>query len=162
MTDAIRKGKVVSVTYTLRDESGQIFEQSDLPVPYLHGHASGLFDKIEQQLEGRRAGDSIEATLSPAEGFGAHDPALTFTDDLENVPPELRFLGAHLEAQNASGELLNFVVTRIENGKLMVDANHPLAGQTVKFRVTIRAVRDATPEELRTGLPGGGGSAALH
>src|SRR3989304_2698127 len=112
MTEAIRKGKVVSVTYTLHDEQGQIFEQSALPVPYLHGHASGLFDKIEQQLEGKRSGDSIEATLSPEEGFGPHDPALTFTDDLENVPPELRTLGASLEAQTASGEMLPFVARR--------------------------------------------------
>jgi len=157
MTDEIRKGKVVSVTYTLHDERGQIFEQSDLPVPYLHGHASGLFDKVEQLLEGKRSGDSIEATLSPEEGFGPHNPALTFTDDLENVPPELRYLGASLEAQNASGEMLTFVVKRIENGKLSVDANHPLAGQTVKFRVAIRDVRDATPDELRTGQPGASG-----
>jgi FKBP-type peptidyl-prolyl cis-trans isomerase SlyD len=156
-TDTIRKDKVVSVTYTLHDERGQIFEQSDIPVPYLHGHASGLFDKIEQLLEGRCAGDSIEATLSPEEGFGAHNPALTFTDDLENVPPELRFMGAQLEAQNADGETLTFLVTRIENGKLTVDANHPLAGQTVKFRVTVRDVRDATRDELRTGQPGASG-----
>jgi FKBP-type peptidyl-prolyl cis-trans isomerase SlyD len=154
MTDAIRKGKVVSVTYTLQDEQGQVFEQSDIPVPYLHGHASGVFDKIEQQLEGKHSGDVIEATLSPQEGFGPHDPALTFTDDLENVPPELRYLGASLEAQNASGEMLTFVVKRIENGKLTVDANHPLAGQTVKFRVTVNDVRDANPDELRTGQPG--------
>ena len=157
MTDAIRNGKVVSVTYTLHDEHGQLFEQSDIPVPYLHGHASGLFDKIEQQLEGKRTGDSIEVTLSPEEGFGPHNPALTFTDDLENVPPELRYLGASLEAQNASGEMLTFVVKRIENGKLTVDANHPLAGQIVKFRVTICDVRDASPDELRTGQPGASG-----
>jgi len=157
MTDAIRKGKVVSVTYTLQDEQGQVFEQSDIPVPYLHGHASGLFDKIEQQLEGKQRGDVIEATLSPEEGFGQHNPALTFTDDLENVPPELRYLGANLEAQNASGEMLTFVVKRIENGKLTVDANHPLAGQTVKFVVTVNDVRDANPDELRTGQPGASG-----
>jgi len=157
MTDAIRKGKVVSVTYTLHDEQGQIFEQSDLPVPYLHGYASGLFDKIEQQLEGKHTGDSIEAALSPEEGFGPHDPALTFTDELENVPPELRHLGASLEAQNASGDMLTFVVKRIENGKLTVDANHPLAGQTVKFRVTVLDVRDANADELRTGQPGASG-----
>ena len=70
------------------------------------------------------------------------------------MPPELRRLGARLEAQNASGELLNFVVTHIENGKLTVDANHPLAGQTVKFRVT---VRDATADELRAGQAGASG-----
>lgn len=151
MTDPIRKGKVVSVTYALHDKRGEIFEQSDIPVPYLHGYASGLFDKIEQQLEGKHTGDSIEATLSPEEGFGHHGPALTFTDNLGNVPPELRTLGASLEAQNAKGETPTFVVKRIENGKLTVDANHPLAGQTVKFRVTVLDVRDATPNELRTG-----------
>lgn len=157
MTDAIRKGKVVSVTYTLHDERGRIFEQSAIPVPYLHGYASGLFDKIEQRLEGKHSGDSIEATLSPEEGFGPHDPALAFTDDLENVPPELHHPGASLEAQNAKGEMLTFVVKRIENGKLTVDANHPLAGQAVKFRVTVLDVRDATPDELRAGQPGASG-----
>ena len=66
-------------------------------------------------------------------------------------------LGASLEAQNAKGEMLNFVVKRIENGKLTVDANHALAGQTVKFRVTVLDVRDATPDELRAGQPGASG-----
>jgi FKBP-type peptidyl-prolyl cis-trans isomerase SlyD len=153
-TDPIDKGKVVSLTYTLRDQRGEIFEHTDVPVSYLHGHAGGLFDKIERQLEGRRVGDSIDVTLTPEEGFGPHQPSLTFTDDLENVPPELRYLGARLEAQNASGETLNFIVTRIEDGKLTVDANHPLAGQTVQFHVTVREVRDATIDELRAGQPG--------
>lgn len=151
----IRKDKVVSLTYTLHDQRGQVFEQSDVPVSYLHGHDSGLFEKVEHALEGRRAGESVEVTLGPDEGFGRHDPALTFTDDLENVPVELRRLGAQLEAQNAKGEILTFVVTRIENGKLTVDANHALAGQTVTFRVTVHEVRDATPDEMRAGHPGG-------
>jgi FKBP-type peptidyl-prolyl cis-trans isomerase SlyD len=158
MTDAIRKDKVVSVTYTLHDESGQIFEQSDIPVPYLHGHASGLLNKVGQHLEGKRSGDSIEATLSPEEGFGLHDPALIFNEDLENVPPELRHLGASLEAQNAKGEMLTFVVKHIENGKLTVDANHALAGQTVMFRIKVLDVRDASVDELRAGLPGASGA----
>jgi FKBP-type peptidyl-prolyl cis-trans isomerase SlyD len=154
MTNApIRKDKVVSLTYTLRDQSGEIFEHTDVPVSYLHGRASGVFDKIEQRLEGRQVGDSIDVTLSPEDGFGQHQASLTFTDDLENVPPELRHLGARLEAQNANGEILNFTVTHIEDGRLTVDANHPLAGQTVHFHVTVREVRDATPAELRAGQP---------
>jgi FKBP-type peptidyl-prolyl cis-trans isomerase SlyD len=155
----IGKDKVVALTYTLRDERGQVVEQVDVPVPYLHGHASGLFDKLERSLEGRRAGDSLEVTLTPEEGFGPHDPALTFTDDVENVPPELRRLGAQLDAQNARGEVLTFTVTHIDHGRLTVDANHPLAGQTVQFRVTVCEVRDATPDELRadrlTAVPAG-------
>ena len=155
MTDEIvAKGRVVSVTYTLHNQRGEVFEQSDVPVSYLHGHDSGLFEKLERALEGRRPGDEVEVTLPPEAGFGPYDPSLTFTDDVENVPPELRYIGAQLEAQNARNEILTFIVTRIENGKLTVDANHPLAGQTVQFRVTVREVRDATPEELRAGHPG--------
>jgi FKBP-type peptidyl-prolyl cis-trans isomerase SlyD len=156
VSDVIRKNKVASITYTLLNQRGEVFEQSDVPVSYLHGHDSGLFEKVEQALEGKAVGDSIQVTIAPEDGFGAHDPALTFTDDLENVPPELRAIGAQLEAQNASGEMLTFIVTRIEHSKLTVDANHPLAGQTVQFNVTVRDVRDATAEELRTGQPAGG------
>jgi FKBP-type peptidyl-prolyl cis-trans isomerase SlyD len=150
----ISRNKVVSLTYTLCNQRGEVFEQSDVPVSYLHGHDSGLFEKLERALEGRRPGDSVSVTLAPEEGFGRHDPSLTFTDDVENVPPELRHIGAQLEAQNASGEILTFIVTRVTDQHLTVDANHPLAGQTVQFHVTVREVRDASPEELRAGQPG--------
>jgi len=150
-TETVCKDKVVSLTYTLRNQHGEVFEQSDVPVSYLHGRDSGLFEKVEQALEGRKPGDILEVTLSPEEGFGQHDPALTFTDDIENVPVQLRYVGAQLDAQNANGDVLKFVVTHIDNGKLTVDANHALAGQTVTFRLTVQDVREATPEELRSG-----------
>lgn len=153
-TDVVTKDKVVSVTYTLHNQRGDVFEQSDVPVSYLHGHDSGLFEKVERALDGRSPGEQVQVTLAPDEGFGHYDPSLTFTDDAENVPAELRHIGAQLEAQNARNEILTFIVTRIENGKLTVDANHPLAGQTVQFRVTVREVRDATAEELRAGQAG--------
>ncbi|HUW97991.1 MAG TPA: hypothetical protein VMV40_03990, partial [Acidiferrobacter sp.] len=130
-----------------------IFEHTDMPISYLHGSGQELFDKIEKALEGLSVGDSVEVELSPAEGFGDHDPDLTFTDDIENVPPEFQRLGAEVEAENAKGESVHFVVTAIGNGKLTIDANHPLAGQTVRFDVTIQAIRDATPEERRMGRP---------
>ena len=161
-TQTVRTGKVVSLTYTLLNQRGEVFEQSDMPISYLHGHDSGLFEKVEHQLEGREAGDSVQVTLTPEEGFGQHDPALTFTDDLENVPTELRYVGAQLEAQNAEGEILNFIVTRIEQGKLTVDGNHPLAGQTVQFHVTVHEVRDATAAELRNKQPSSPGKPSLQ
>ncbi|WP_298134942.1 peptidylprolyl isomerase [Acidiferrobacter sp.] len=149
----IGKGKIVSLTYTLRDAQGEIFEHTDVPISYLHGSGEGLFEKIERALEGLGVGDSVEVELSPAEGFGEHDPGLTFTDDIANVPPEYRRVGAEVEAENEQGEAIRFVVTAITDGRLTVDANHPLAGQTVRFAVTVQAVRDATPEEQRLRAP---------
>jgi FKBP-type peptidyl-prolyl cis-trans isomerase SlyD len=151
----ITKNKVVSLIYAVRNQKGELFEYRDLPVSYVHGSGADLFPKIEQALDGRAVGDRVEVQLTPSEAFGEHDPKLTFTDDIDNAPPELRHVGAEFEAQNAKGESIVLVVTRVEADKITVDANHPLAGQTITFEVTVRDIRDATPEEIRNGRPAG-------
>lgn len=156
MSDTVvAKNKVVSIVYAVRNQKGELFEYRDLPVSYVHGSGADLFPKIEQALDGRRIGDRVTVQLSPAEAFGERDPKLSFTDDIENAPPELRRLGAEFEAQNAKGESIMLTVTRIEGDKITVDANHPLAGQTISFEVTVQDIRDATPEEIRNGRPAG-------
>ncbi len=151
----VAKNKVVSLVYAVRNQKGDLFEYRDLPVSYVHGSGVDLFPKIEQALDGRVVGDRVVVQLSPAEAFGEHDPKLSFTDDIENAPPELRRVGAEFEAQNAKGESIVLTVTRIEGDEITVDANHPLAGQTVTFEVTVQDIRDATPEEIRNGRPAG-------
>jgi len=151
----VTKNRVVSLIYAVRNQKGELFEYRDLPVSYVHGSGVDLFPKIEAALEGRTIGDHVVVELSPADAFGEHDPKLTFTDDIDNAPPELRHVGAEFEAQNAKGESIVLVVTRVEADKITVDANHPLAGQTITFEVTVRDIRDATPEEIRNGRPAG-------
>ena len=153
MQSEITSNKVVSLVYSIIDDKGEILEQSELPISYIHGGHSDLFEKLEQELTGKTVGDEVSVTLSPEEGFGAHNPDLTFIDDMENVPPELRYVGAELEAQNANGEVMKFVVSDISENKMTVDGNHPFAGKTVTFRVKVAEVRDATAEELKTGQP---------
>ncbi|MBI4194928.1 MAG: FKBP-type peptidyl-prolyl cis-trans isomerase [Betaproteobacteria bacterium] len=162
MEETVTRNKVVYLTYTIWDESGRLFEQYDLPVSYVHGANGPLFEKIESALEGRKAGEQVEVTLSPRDGFGAHQPELTYTDDIDNVPPEHRRLGSEVMFENESGAQMLFRVTRIENGKLTVDANHPLAGQTVKFVVSIVAIRPATLDEIANGMPADAGGTRLH
>ncbi|BAV35063.1 peptidylprolyl isomerase [Sulfuricaulis limicola] len=155
MTAVVAKNKVISLIYVVRNEKGEIFEYRDLPVSYVHGSGTDLFPKIEQALEGRAVGDRVAVQLTPADAFGDRDPKLTFTDDIENAPPELRRVGAEFEAQNAKGESIMLTVTRIEGDRITVDANHPLAGQNISFEVTVQDIRDATPEEIRDGRPAG-------
>ena len=154
-TSVVTKNKVVSLIYAVRNQKGELFEYRDLPVSYVHGSGVDLFPKIEEALEGRAIGDSVVVQLSPADAFGEHDPKLTFTDDIDNAPVELRHVGAEFEAQNAKGESIVLVVTHVEADKITVDANHPLAGQTITFEVTVRDIRNATPEEIRNGRPAG-------
>ena len=148
----IKKNKYVELTYDILDAQGEIKERVDMPVKYIHGRNSGLFPKIESALEGQVQGSDIEVSLSQHEGFGPSDPNLIVTDELAKVPAQFHQIGAEVEMQNESGATKKFIVTKINNGKLTIDGNHPLAGQTIKFIINISEVRDATEEELITGV----------
>ena len=153
MTDLIvEDNNVVSFTYSIVDDSGELLEQSDLPISYVHGGKHDLFDKVVQALDGSVIDDSVEVSFTPEEGFGPHDPDLTYTDDIENVPAEFRRIGAEVEMMNDSGESRTFTVTRIDGGKLTVDGNHPMAGKVITFRIKVIDIREATPEELENGV----------
>ena len=153
MTDLfVENNKVVSFTYSIVDESGELLEQSDLPISYVHGGKHDLFEKVTQALDGSVIDAAVEVSLTPEEGFGPHDPDLTFTDAIDNVPAEFRHIGAEVEMMNDSGEAKTFTVTRIEDGKLTVDGNHPMAGKVITFRIKVIDIRAATQEELENGV----------
>ncbi len=151
MTEVIKRDKFVSLTYTITDENDEILERIDMPISYVHGRDSQVIEKVEQALEGCEQGDEISVELSPDEGFGEHQPELTFTDDIENVPHEFRHIGAEVEFQNDKGESRMFRVSRIEDGKLTVDGNHPFAGKVITYTIKVTNVRDATPDEIANG-----------
>lgn len=151
--DTIKHNKVVSITYAILNDRREVIEQYDVPVTYLHGGAGGLLPGIEAALEGRKAGERVEIQLAPEDAYGVRDESLMFTDDIENVPPQYRHVGAEVQFQNDAGESKTFYVTRIEDGKLTVDGNPPLAGQSVTCLVNVIDIRDASTAELREGMP---------
>jgi FKBP-type peptidyl-prolyl cis-trans isomerase SlyD len=143
------------LTYTISDTDGNVLEQSDLPVNYIHGGETELIGGMDRAVAGKGVGDEVTIRVAPEDGFGDHDPNLTFTDDIENVPPQFRQLGMEVQMQNEEGEVKSFFVTRIEKGKLTVDGNHPLAGKDLVVKVKILEVRDATKEDaMNVGIPG--------
>jgi len=144
----IQDGKYVSLTYRITDESGNVLEHSDLPLGFILGGRQELIGGMDDAIRGKQAGDQVAFELTPERGFGNYDPSLTFTDDIENVPPQFRHLGAEVQMQNEAGEVRIFHVSRIENGRLTVDGNHPLAGQRLKVQVRIEQVREATREDM--------------
>ncbi len=144
----IKRDKLVEFTYRISDPDGRVVEEINRPVHYIHGRRSGMHEKIERELAGRRAGDVVTVSLSPEEGFGHADPSLIITDDIKNVPEEYRRIGATVQFHNDAGEFKTFRVIAIHDGRLTFDGNHPLAGQTLTFTLKVLNVRDATPEEL--------------
>ena len=143
----VSDGKYVSLTYSIVDEQGAVLEQTDLPVGYVHGGQTELIGGLDRAVAGKRAGDRVDIELS-ADEFGPHDPDLTFTDDIDNVPPQFRHIGAEVPMQSENGEVRTFYVTGIDNGRLTVDGNHPFAGRPLRVHVRIHEVRDPTHEEL--------------
>ncbi len=152
MSDKISKNKFVSLIYTITDEKDSILERIDMPIQYIQGAKSQVIEKIETALDGHQVGDLVHVTLNPEEGFGAHDPELTFSDDINNVPPQFHSIGAEVEFQNEQGESKVFRVSKIEDDKLTVDGNHPFAGKTITYNITVQEVRDATADEMQHGV----------
>ncbi len=144
---------LVYITYSILDERGMVVEQHDIPVGYVQGARSGILPAIESAVAGRKVGDRVEISLAPEEGYGLRDESLVFVDDLENVPPQFRRLGAEVLFENEAGETKPFYVTKIEDGKVTVDGNPSLAGQRVTCLVNVIDIREATPEEIRNGRP---------
>ncbi|MCB1874703.1 MAG: peptidylprolyl isomerase [Chromatiales bacterium] len=146
-SEVIVAGKFVQFTYEIVDQAGQMVEKIDTPVGYVHGGNSELIPRLEQELAGHKPGDQVVMRMSPDEGFGPRREELTFTDDLDNVPPEFRHIGAEIQMHNDKGEVKTFRVSHIGDGKLTADGNHPLAGQTMTFRINVVSVREASEAE---------------
>lgn len=160
--DRIGHGKVVYITYSVLGEEGQVMGQQDMPTGYVHGAGSGLFEAVERALEGREVGDQVSAEVAPEEGFGPSDPDLVIVDEIDNIPPTIRYVGAEAELQNDAGDSLTFRVVNIADGKVTLDGNHPLAGRTATVVATVVSVRNATQEEMSTGFPAEQGPPTQH
>ena len=149
----VTRNKLVFITYSILDARGMVVEQHDIPVGYVHGANSGILPAIEQAVNGRAVGERVEIALSPEEGYGERDESLVYVEAVDNVPPEFRRVGAEVLFQNEAGDTKAFYVTAIEDGKLALDGNPSLAGQSVTCLVNVVDIRDATPEEIRNGRP---------
>lgn len=152
----IAKDTVVSIDYTLTDPQGTLLDSSEGrdPLAYLHG-ARNIIPGLEKALEGKQAGDSVEVTVEPAEGYGERD------DNLQQEVPKEMFegvdqvqAGMQFQAQTPAGAQV-VTVKDVQDQTVTVDANHPLAGVTLNFKVEVRDVRDAKAEELEHGHPHG-------
>ena len=152
MSEIISINKFVELTYRIIDQSnGEVIEQVEEPLGYVHGDNSLLFNQVTKELEGKCVGDEVEILLKAEDAFGKKADELIFTDDIDNVPMEYRHIGANVTMQNDKGGTKDFVVSSIENGKLTIDGNHPLAGRDIIFFVEVLSIRDATADEIIEG-----------
>lgn len=148
----IAKNCMVILRQRVTDPSGGVVDDGEAPLRYLHGGYGSIFAQLEAALEGRAAGDAIEVTLEPKDGFGVPDPALIVTVPVDcfPTPPQI---GDGLEG-DFGGTAMRCRVTAADARSVTLDANHPLAGMTLVFSATVQEVRPATDEEVASALQG--------
>ena len=152
MSNTITTNKFVELTYRIIDQTnGEVIEQVEEPLGYVQGDNTLLFNQVTKELEGKSVGDEVEILLKAEDDFGPKLEELIFTDEINNVPVEYRFIGAAVTMQNDKGGTKDFIVSNIEDGKLTIDGNHPLAGKDIIFYVEVLSVRDATADEIIEG-----------
>ena len=156
----ITRHKVVTIQYKVADAANhEVIDSTDdgEPLIYLHG-AQNIIPGLEQALEGKGVGDEVEVTVEAADAYGEYSedriqqvPMEAF-EEMEKVEP-----GMVVSAESEQGQI-NLVVTAVDETTVTVDANHPLAGKSLKFDVKIEAIRDASEQEVAHGHvhgPGG-------
>src|SRR5579863_6374752 len=147
----IGKHSVVSIDYTLTDKNGEVVDSSkgQEPLAYIHGTGS-IVVGLEEALEGKEKGATLKVSVPPVKGYGERDEKLAqkvprSMFDVKDLEPGMRF---HAQADHGSHVV---TVTAVDADNVTVDANHPLAGETLNFEVTVVDVRAATEEELSHG-----------
>jgi FKBP-type peptidyl-prolyl cis-trans isomerase SlyD len=147
----IAKDTVVSLTYRLLSADGRLIERADQPISYLHGGYHGIFPRVESALDGKAAGDACEVHLAPDDAFGEYEAQLVRVEPRRLFPPNLK-VGMQFEgsAEGSAGTRV-YTVTDVADDKVVVDGNHPLAGQTVVFSCVVTEVRAASREEIAHG-----------
>jgi FKBP-type peptidyl-prolyl cis-trans isomerase SlyD len=147
----ITKNSVVSLSYKMFDDASNLLDETEEPMQYLHGGYDGIFPLVEEALEGKSVGESVDITLEADDAFGEYDEDLVRQEQRSDLPEEIEE-GMVLEADDPdTGETLLFTVTELEGDVVHLDANHPLAGRSIRFVCEITEVRAATEEEVQHG-----------
>lgn len=148
----VSQNKAVYFNYTLTNDNGDTLDQSNgQPLAYLHGFGN-IIPGLENALLGKSAGDKLTVTVEPADAYGEYS-----SDAVQEVP-RANFQGVdnieagmQFQSQTEDGHVMLVTVRDVQDDIVVVDANHPLAGERLTFDVEVTEVRDATEEELAHG-----------
>jgi FKBP-type peptidyl-prolyl cis-trans isomerase SlyD len=148
----IAQDTVVALDFTLTDDTGEIIDSSEgEALSYLHGHGE-LVVGLERALTGRAVGDKLEVTVSAEDGYGEVQEGLEITVERAELPDDLEpEVGMELACDGPDDETLTMWIVEVADSFVRLDGNHPLAGQTLHFKVEVVSIRPASPLELDHG-----------
>ena len=146
----ITKNTVVTMTFKVTDAQGKLLEDGKEPRAYLHGGYGNTLPGVEMALEGQEKGFSTTVKLLPSLAFGDRDETLVTSISKKDFPPGVK-VGGQLEGSDDQGRRQIFTVIKIKGDQVLLDGNHPLAGQELTFTLNVIDVKAASAEEIAHG-----------
>jgi len=145
----VGRDTVVSLKIQMYDAQGALLHAAEDQHTYLHGGYGGLLEALERSIEGKGPGEQVRVQLEPEQAFGEYDAELLRVEEAERYGDGLE-VGMEIEEDERL-----YTVTDVAAGKVVLDANHPLAGIALRFSCEVISVRAARPEEIerRVSLP---------
>ncbi|MBT3277656.1 peptidylprolyl isomerase [Candidatus Thioglobus sp.] len=149
----VQKDAVVEMHYTLKNDAGEVIDSSQgkEPMPFIQGHGN-IIPGLEKALEGMKVGETCDVSVAPEDAYGVHH-----AEGIQEIPMEALQgienleVGMELQSQDEQGNPFIVRVEEIKEEVVVINANHPLAGETLHFNVSIEKVREATADELEHG-----------
>jgi FKBP-type peptidyl-prolyl cis-trans isomerase SlyD len=135
----IKKGSEVTFHYELRDDKGTLLDSTfdAEPVHYIHGEGEIILG-LEEFLEGEEPGFKAKLSIEPEKGYGAKRDDLIVFAGPENFDDNVEIeIGSIVETEDPHGEVIEFRITDVDEDKVYLDGNHPLADKTLDYKVEV-------------------------
>lgn len=148
----IQPNTFVTLDYELRDDEGELIDASEgddgEPIEYVHGYGM-LVPGLEAALVGLHVGDERDVIVPAEAGYGERDESLVLEVERSEFPdPGAVAPGDEFVAESPDGDEIAMSVMEVKDDVVVVDANHPLAGMTLRYSIKVRTVRPATDDEI--------------
>lgn len=136
----IEKGNIVAVNYTGKFPNGEVFDSSEGRDPLKFQVGSGqIIPGFENALLGKNIGDKVTININPEEAYGKVREDLIVKVPMGQMPGEVQ-VGQSLQAQADNGQAVNVIVKEVNEDHVVIDGNHPLAGEELVFEIEILEV----------------------
>lgn len=143
---------IVTLKYTLTVD-GEVVDSADEndPIEFLQGYGE-IISGLEKSIDGMKIGDSKKITVHPADGYGEIEKDAYVTIPRDEFPAEIPLeVGTEIDVRDEDDEVMTATISEVTKNTVTLDFNHPLAGKTLHFDITILDLRIPTAEELEHG-----------
>ncbi len=161
----VRDNQVVSLSYVLRDNEGDLIDsaEADSPLEYIQGYGQ-IIPGLENELYGMAIDDEKDVVVDPENAYGIYDPEASQIAPLEMFPEGMELeIGLPVDVYDEeTDEPTEAFVSEIYDDGVLLDFNHPLAGETLHFHVKVVGLREASASEIAHGHVHGEGQDHQH